>query len=107
MLRNIHFFSIRSGADERRMLYILDHDVAEYAATFGCLERRTLRLLDANRRGKPVQGAAYMNESLWPSQKEGDAFTYSDPPEDTQSVLRDLLDGIELERTVRYVELDG
>jgi hypothetical protein len=105
MLRNIHFFNIRPGADEKRMLYILDHDVAEYAMTFGCIERRTLRLLDATSHGQPAQSAAYINESIWPSRKEADAFTYSDPPEDTQRVLRDLLDGIEVEKTVRYVDL--
>ena len=72
MLRNIHFFNIKAGTDEKRMLHLLDNEVAEYAKTFGCLERKTWKLLDARSHGQPAQSAAYMNESLWPSQKEAE-----------------------------------
>ncbi len=31
MLRNIHFFNIKPGADARRILHLLDNDLAEHA----------------------------------------------------------------------------
>jgi len=72
MLRNIHFINIKPGADEERMLYLLNHEYAEYAKTFGCIERKTWKLLDAHHLdlGEPAESATYLNESLWPSQKD-------------------------------------
>jgi hypothetical protein len=107
MLRNIHFFNIKSGADEARMLSLMDHELAEYAKTFGCLERKTWKLLDARAAGEPVQAATYMNESLWPSRKEADAFTKAKRPADVMEWWSELVVGTEIVKTVRYLDAGG
>ena len=66
MLRNIHFFNIKLRADEKRILYLMDVAFANYAKGFGCLERKTWKLLDAHAGGQDVESAMYMNEVLWP-----------------------------------------
>ena len=111
MLVNIHFFNIKAGADEKRMLHLGDKDVAEYAKTFGCIERKTWKLLNAYSYspGQPAQSAAYINVSLWPSKKEADAYTRAarEPPDEFKKVLVELFSGIEFEKTVRYVDEQG
>ncbi len=107
MLRNIHFFNIKPSADANRILYFLDHELAEYAKTFGCIERKTWKLLDARTGGQPAESAAYMNESLWPSQKEADAYSQAERPEEVGRRLDELFDGIENLKTVRYVDDEG
>jgi hypothetical protein len=59
MMRNIHYFNLSSGADERRAIELWD----------GCIERRTLKLYDSRKDeeiGGPFEPAQFMNESLWP-----------------------------------------
>lgn len=117
MLVNIHFFNIKAGADEKRMLHLLDKDLAEYAKTFGCIERKTWKRLDAYsyspgqpaQPAQPAQSAAYINVSLWPSKKEADAYTRAarEPPDEFKKVLVELFSGIEFEKTVRYVDEQG
>ena len=107
MLRNIHFFNIKPGADEARILSLVDHELVEYATAFGCLERKTWKLLDAHARGKPVESATYLNESLWPSQKAADAFSQAERPEDVKKWWKELADGLEIVKTVRYVDVEG
>ena len=105
MLRNIHFFSIKPGVDAARIVHLWDHDIAAYAKTHGCIERKTWKLLDAGPHGDPAQAATYMNESLWPSQKEADAFSSAEWPAEAQSALDELFSGIERHSTLRYVDI--
>ena len=49
MMRNIHFFDLAPGADERRALELRDGVLAEYALAHGCIERRTLKLYDSRK----------------------------------------------------------
>jgi len=107
MLRNIHFFNIKPGVGKERILYLLDHKVAEHAQTFGCIERKTWKLLDAQAQGQPVGSAAYMNESLWPSQEAANAYSRAERPEEVRKWLDELLAGIEVVKTVRYVDDGG
>ncbi len=107
MLRNIHFFNIKPGVDVARILSLVDHEFAEYAKTFGCLERKTYKLLDAHAEGKPAKLAMYMNESLWPSQKEADAFSHAERPVDVQDWWEEMTNGSEIVKTVRYVDASG
>ncbi len=111
MLRNIHFFNIKPGADEQRMLHIMDHEFAEYTKTFGCIERKTWKRLDATARPQgqrqAAQSAAYMNESLWPGEKEANAFKNAERPEEIREILEEMRNGIEFEKTVRYVDDEG
>ena len=51
-----------------------------------------------------------MNESLWPSQEKADAFSRTvrtEPPSEVRSNLSELLSGMEIEKTVRYVDEEG
>ena len=47
MMRNIHFFNLKEGADEKRILRLLDGAIKDHTMARGCIERRTLKLLDA------------------------------------------------------------
>lgn len=107
MLRNIHFINIKPGASEKRMLYLMDNELADYAKTFGCIERKTWKLLDARSQGKPVEAATYLNESLWPSQDAADAFSEADRPAEVKAWFEELLNGVELVKTVRYIDEEG
>ena len=107
MLRNIHFTNIKPGADEARILSLVNHELVEYAKTFGCLERKTWKLLDAHAGGKPVQSATYLNESLWPSQEAAEAFSRAERPESVKTWWKELVDGLEIVKTVRYVDEEG
>ena len=70
MMRNIHFFNLSSGADERRAIELWDGALAEFALARGCIERRTLKLHDSRKDEGSGNGsfepAQFMNESLWP-----------------------------------------
>jgi hypothetical protein len=107
MLRDIYFFNIKEGADEKRVLQLLSNEVVEYAKTFGCIERKTYKFLDARAQGQPAESAAYIDESLWPSQKEANAFIRAERPEEIMKWLGELLDGVELVKEVRYVDEEG
>jgi hypothetical protein len=107
MLRNIHFFRFKPGADKERILRLMDHDLAEYARSMGCIERRTWRLLDARSGGEPTTASDYMNESLWPDQETADAFGRAARSETVQQLMDEILANIEIERTVRYVAEEG
>ena len=90
------------------MLHLIDNELADYAKTIGCIERKTWKLLDARSQGEPAQSAVYINESLWPSQKEADAFSQAgEPSEQFKKALEELRAGIEIEKTVRYVDEEG
>ena len=107
MLRNIHFFNLKPGADRERILSLIDHNLAEYAKSRGCIERKTYRLLDARSQGQPTDAAEYLNEALWPSQKEADAFNMADAPDAMKRVYEEIQGGIEVEKSVRYVDEEG
>jgi hypothetical protein len=107
MLRNIHFFHFKPGADQERILHLMDQDLAEYARSMGCIERRTWRLLDAHSGGEPTTAADYINESHWPDQKTADAFGRAERPETVQQLFDEIFANIEIERTIRYVEARG
>ena len=107
MLRVIHFYNIKEGADRERLQHIADNEMKEYAERFGCIRRKTWMFLDARKRGQPAESAAYMVEALWPSQKQADAFTHADRPEDVRAWWEEMMDGIELVKTVRYVDEGG
>ena len=70
MMRNIHFFNLAPGADERRVIELWDGALAEFALARGCIERRTLKLYDSRKDEgvgtDPFEPAQFMNESLWP-----------------------------------------
>jgi hypothetical protein len=48
-----------------------------------------------------------MNESLWPSQKEADAFSTAERPADVKTWMEELGNGIDIVKTVRYVDEEG
>jgi hypothetical protein len=93
--------------DKARILSLGNHELVEYAKTFGCLERKTWKLLDAHAGGQSVESTTYLSESLWPSQKQADAFTHAERPEDVRAWWDEMMDGIELAKTVRYIDEGG
>jgi hypothetical protein len=107
MLRNIHFFNLKEGTDEGRMHDLMDEKLAEYAAQFGRIEHKTWKLLDAHAHGQPVEAATYMNESLWPSQKEAAAFSRAERPPEVREWWDEMLNGGEVVLTVRYGDEGG
>ena len=107
MLRNLHFFNIKPGVDEARILYLWDHVVAEYAQTRGCIERKTWKLLDARSGDGQAQATLYMNEAIWPSQKAADAFGQAEMPAEVRQAIDELFGGIESHTTLRYVDASG
>jgi hypothetical protein len=107
MLRNIHFFNLKPGADKERILHLMDHDLAEYARSMGCIERKTWRLLDARSGGEPTTAADYMNEALWPDQETADAFGQAARSEAVKQLFDEILAKIEVEKTIRYVDDEG
>lgn len=74
MLRIMHFFNIKPGADEARMFHLINHGLLGYTRAYGCLERKTWTLVDATAQAIPAAAAAYVNEALWPSQKAADCL---------------------------------
>lgn len=106
MLRNVHLINIKPGADEARMLYLINVELARIAKTHGCIERKTWRSLDAAH-GQALPVATYLNESLWPSQKAADAFGQAGRSSADQALLDELFSGIEIVQTLRYVDDEG
>jgi len=69
MMRNIHYFNLSSGGDEKRAIELWDGALVEFALAHGCIERRTLKLCDSRKDegiGGAFEPAQFMNESLWP-----------------------------------------
>ena len=70
MMRNIHFFNLAPGAEESRVIELLDGALADFAMARGCMERRTLKIHDSKQHSESgndtPEAAQYMNESLWP-----------------------------------------
>ena len=66
-----------------------------------------IQLLDARAHGQPAEAATYMNESLWPSQKEADTFSQAERPGEVKKWLDELRSGIDIVKTVRYVDEGG
>ena len=77
MVRVIHFFNLKPGADEAQMLALVNQGLLEITKFYGCLERKTWKLLDANAQGQPTPVAAYLNEALWSSQEAADTFAHA------------------------------
>ena len=50
------------------------HKLVAHAATSGCIECKTRKLLNARAEGKSPAAAQYLNESLWPSHAALDAY---------------------------------
>lgn len=57
------FFNLKPGADEAQMLHLVNQGQLEITKAYGCLERKTWKLLDANAQGQPTPVATYMNEA--------------------------------------------
>ncbi len=64
-------------------------------------------LLDARSGGQPAPSAMYMNEALWPSQQKADEWTRAERPEEIKKVFAEVSNGVEIEKTVRYVDAEG
>jgi hypothetical protein len=107
MLRVIHFYNLKEGADKERMQHIADHEYAEYAKQFGCIRRKTWRFLDARAGGQPAESPEYMTEALWPSLKQAEAFTHADRPEEVREWWDEMRAGIQIVKSVRYVDEGG
>jgi hypothetical protein len=110
MLRTIHFLNIKPDADTERMLSLLD-EVAAYSKTFGCIERKTWKVLDSHtwqpERQETAPLATYMNESLWPSQREADTFSQAHTSDEWKRIWDESSNGIEFVLTLRYVDSEG
>jgi len=106
MLRNIHLINIKLGADEARMLHLINVELTRIARANGCIERKTWRFLDAAH-GQALPVAAYLNESLWPNQKTADVFGRASRSTEDQALLDELFAGIEIVETMRYVDVEG
>jgi hypothetical protein len=107
MVRIIHFFNIKPGADEAQMLRLVNQGLRDLARPYGCLERKTWKLLDANAQGEPAQAATYLNEALWPNQQAADAFARATHNDEAKAFFAEVQSGIETVLTVRYVDKAG
>lgn len=107
MVRIIHFFNLKPGADEAQMLALVNQGLLEITKFYGCLERKTWKLLDANAQGQPTPVAAYMNEALWPSQEAADTFARAVRDGEAKAFFAEAHSGIETVLTVRYVDEAG
>ncbi|MCL4860003.1 MAG: hypothetical protein KJZ93_11380 [Caldilineaceae bacterium] len=107
MVRVIHFFNLKPGADEAQMLLLVNQGLRDLARPYGCLERKTWKLLDASAQGEPAHAATYLNEALWPNQQAADAFAHATQNEEAKAFVAELQSGIETVLTVRYVDEAG
>jgi len=107
MVRVIHFFNLKLGADEEHLLRLVNQGLRDLTQPYGCLERKPWKLLDANAQGQPMPVAAYMNEALWPNQPAADAFTYAVRDEKTKPFFAKAHSGIETVLTLCYVDEAG
>ena len=105
MMRVIHFFDLNPGVDKRQVFKEFEI-VEEYLKSNGCIERRTMRLLDASSKGgEPIASAEYINENLW-SGKEAAETAFQEMPPDVRQHVKEFLSKIAMEKSVRYVD-DG
>ena len=105
MMRNIHFFNLKEGADEKRILGLLDGAIKDHTMARGCVERRTLKLLDARAGGEAAESAQYMNESLWPDKETADAaFTKEEATDEFRAAVDEAFQNIEMVKSVRYLD---
>ena len=102
MMRVIHFCNLKQNVDIKEALHLLE-EVEKYLESKGCIERRTLKLLDARAGGNLVESAEYINESLWPGKAEA-AAAFKEMPENTRDINSNFLNLIEIGKSVRYVD---
>ena len=107
MLRVIHFYNIKEGADRERLQLIVDNEMKAYAEGFGCIRRKTWSFLDARELGQPAESTELITEALWPSQKQADTYTHAERTADVRAWWDELMAGIEVVKTVRYVDEGG
>ena len=106
MMRNIHFFNLKEGADEASVFDSLDVIIKQYTLERGCVDRRTLRLIDAHEGGEEVDAPQYMNESWWPDVETAmAAFSQEQQTPEFSEAVRKMREQIEIVRTVRYEEI--
>ena len=107
MMRNIHFFDLAPGADERRVIILWDGVLAEYALAHGCIERRTLKLYDSRKAEgagtAPIEPAQFMNESVWPDVETANAVVAEKKTREFTAAWEDLQTMIIMKGGVRYV----
>ena len=107
MLRNIHFFDLSSGADERRAIELWDGAIAEFALARGCIERRTLKLYDSRKDETSGEGsvpsAQFINESLWPDVETAMACWGQEKTQEFTTAQEELQSMIVMMGGVRYV----
>jgi len=107
MVRVIHLFNLKPGADEAQMLRLINQGLRDLTRAYGCLDRKTWKLLDTNAQGQPTPVAAYMNEALWPSQEAADAFAHAVRDGEANAFFAEAHRGIETVLTARYVDEAG
>lgn len=107
MVRVIHFFNLKPGADEAQMLHLVNQGLRDLTRAYGCLDRKTWKLLDGNAQGQPTPMVAYLNEALWPSQEAADAFAHAVREGEAKTFFTEAHSGIETVLTARYVDEEG
>lgn len=107
MVRVIHCFKLKPGADEAQMLALVNQGLRDLTRAYGCLDRKTWKLLDANAQGQPAPVAVYMNEALWPNREAADAFARAVRDGVAKAFFAEAHSGIETVLTVRYVDEAG
>lgn len=55
MVRVIHFSNLKPGTDEAQMLRLVNQGLLEITKFYGCLERKTWKLLEVTRKVNPRQ----------------------------------------------------
>ena len=107
MMRNVHFFDLAPGADERRALELWDGVLAEFALARGCKERRTLKLYDVKKADgvdtDPIEPAQFMNESVWPDVETSMACFAQEPTPEFTAAREELQTMIIMKGSVRYI----
>ena len=87
MYRNIHLFRLKAGQSEERMFELIRGEWGNYLLSNGCIERRTMKLLDA--RGRSTEEHPYMSESLWPDLETPERIN-SEMPDDIRKLQDEL-----------------
>ena len=105
MMRVIHFFNIKEDADKEQVLHFFTTVMKDHTMTRGCVERRTLKLLDAHEEGEAVSAPQYINESWWPDVETSmAAFSQDQQTPEFSEAAKKTFEQIEMVRTVRYEE---
>ncbi|MEZ4735822.1 MAG: hypothetical protein R3E79_52700 [Caldilineaceae bacterium] len=89
------------------MLALVNQGLRDLTRAYGCLERKTWKLLDANAQGQPTPMATYLNEALWPSQEAADTFARAVRDGEAKAFFAEANSGIETVLTMRYVDEAG